>query len=158
MRLNFTYTPASYPSFLKTFFGIQSAFHAANVTGYLFPSPTNMWTVNFVPNSGDIAAANATLQPLYDWAEQETVAGRPVIVQNTFNVLLSYLDLWPFPPDSPITGLLEGITVAAAYGSRLLPLEVFENSDTADQLVELVLNNPIQTPMPIQMMLGEPLP
>lgn len=148
VALNYTYTPASYPSFLKAFIRLQPAMISSNITGYLFPSPTGLFSQTFVHNSADIAAANATLQPLYDWADQENAAGRPVLVQNSFSVLSSYLDLWPIPPESPYAGLIEGTAVPAKYGSRLLPSSFFEDEASMDALVDIIVNNPVMTDIP----------
>jgi hypothetical protein len=159
LPLNFTYTPASYPSFLKTFFRLQPALISNNITGYLFPSSTNFFTQTFVYNSADIAAANATIKPLYDWAEQENAAGRPVEIQNSFSVLSSYLGVWPIPPESPYEGLTEGTSLPVKYGSRLLPPSLFENEAKIDALVDIFVNRPMLTDIPqlppVQWDLGE---
>lgn len=136
MLPSINYTEASYPNFLKIWFGIQSTLRAQNFSGYSFPSPTNFWAQLLVHNSGDMAAANATLQPLYDFVQQEKAAGRSADISNDVQVLPNYFSLFP----TPIDQLNEGAGNFEILGSRLLPLSMFEG-DAADALVEVIANS-----------------
>lgn len=132
--LNITYTTASYRNFLRTWFGLQSALQENNFTFYSWPGPTGLMAQLFVHNFGDLARANATLQPLYTFAEQETAAGRPVHVQNDAILLPSYFSIFSTPLDQ----VYEGAGSTLVGGSRLVPLSAFE--DLVDPLIDVFVN------------------
>lgn len=137
-QLSVTYTQASYREFLKTRLGLQRNLAAANFTAYFWPSPTGFNANLWGHNSADISGKNATLLPLYQWAQQETAAGRPATVQNTAEVLDSYFDIFDLPPDQQSLGagtLLVG-------GSRLLPFSSMEGAPL-DTLIDVLMETPV---------------
>lgn len=134
--LDITYTEASYRSFLNTWYGMQSALTTHNFSGYMWPSPTGFAAQLLVHNSGDLSGANETLQPLYNFAEQEASSGRPFQIQNQANVLPSYFSLFPAPSNQ----VTDQAGSAGVGGSRLLPLSVFQ--DSVNALVDISVNSP----------------
>lgn len=130
------YTAESYPKFLKTWVGMQSSLRANDFSGYSYPFPTRFLAQLLVHNSGDVDRANSTLQPLYDFVQQENDAGRAANISIQAGVLPSYLSLFSTPLDQ----VDEGAGNVAILGSRLLPPSVFEG-DAGDALVEVLANS-----------------
>lgn len=137
-QLRVSYAQASYREFLRTWFALQRDLSAANFTAYFWPTPNgfaaNLWN----HNSGDIPGKNATLLPLYQWAQQETAAGRAVTVQNTASVLGSYFDIFDLPVDQQSPGA--GTVLVG--GSRLLPLNSLEGS-AVDTVIDVLMETPV---------------
>ncbi|KAG8872832.1 hypothetical protein FRC20_008979 [Serendipita sp. 405] len=124
LLMNVTYTNASYHGALKTFLSMQPDLAAHNFSGYMYPSNTNLLAELLVANSADLNGANATLKPLFDFAEAETTAGRPMLVQTMGYVVPSVFSMFP---DDPAT-VNEGSGSAAILGSRLVPLDIFKGA------------------------------
>ena len=133
-----TYTKASYHGFLETFLTLQPTLAAHNFSGYLYPAPTIFLAQLVVHNSADFSGANATLHPLYAFAESETAVGRPVAVQMQSYVLTDYLQLFPDPPAQDSEG---GAGSASILGSRLAPITAFQEGQV-DALVNFFENLP----------------
>lgn len=105
-----------------------------------------------VHNSEDISGVKATFQPLYNFAERETAAGRPVVIQTDSSVLTSYFSLFPTPPDQA----REGAGLAVVSGSRLLPISILQ--DSVDPLVDIFIKSPKNRVYPsLMIMLGKRL-
>jgi len=138
MLVNVTYTRASYHGILKTILTLQPALAAHNFSGYLYPAPTMFSAQLLVHNSADLSGANATLHPLYAFAESETAVGRPVTVQMQSYVLTDYLQLFPNSPEQDSEG---GAGSAAILGSRLAPITAFQEGQV-DALVNFFENLP----------------
>jgi hypothetical protein len=138
MLVNVTYTTASYHGFLKTLLTLQPTLAAHNFSGYFFPAPTASQAELLVHNSADLSGANATLHPLYAFAESETAAGRPVKVQMLSTVLTDYLQLFPNSPEKDS----EGAGSDAILGSRLAPITAFQEGQV-DALVDFFENLPV---------------
>jgi hypothetical protein len=140
LNVNVSYTAASYRGLLKTFLLLQPTLSAQNFTGYTYPikavdTATNMTIFNalwFVHNSADLAGANSTIQPLYDFVKSENDAGRPMSIASRNAVLGSYLQMWPLSPDK----VNENAGAIEILGSRLLPVSAFQGN--VDGLVELL--------------------
>lgn len=122
MLVNATYTKASYHGFLKTLLTLQPTLSTQNFSGYLFPFPNMFLAQLLVHNSPDLIGANATLHPLFAFAESETAAGRPVTINTLGYVLTDYLQLFPDPPEKDS----ENAGIAAILGSRLAPITAFQ--------------------------------
>jgi hypothetical protein len=135
MLVNVTYTTASYHGFLKTLLTLQPTMSAHNFSGYSFPAPTMFLAELLVHNSANLSGANATLHPLYAFAESETAVGRPVTVQMRSYILTDYLQLFPNPPEEDS----EGAGTAAILGSRLAPITAFQEGQV-DALVNFIGN------------------
>jgi hypothetical protein len=88
----------------------------------------------YVHNSGDLNVANSTLQPLYNYIQNEKDAGRPIQVSIQSAVHTDYFQLYSTPLDQ----VYEGAGVNLAVGGRLLPASLFEEGKV-DSLVNLVL-------------------
>ncbi|KIM28701.1 hypothetical protein M408DRAFT_131429 [Serendipita vermifera MAFF 305830] len=131
-----TYTKASQHGFLKTLLTLQPALAAHNFSGYMYPSPTNFTSYLLVHNSADISGANATFQPLYDFAEAETGQGRPVTITSVATVLTEYLQMWG---QDPLTVSEDGAARSILLGSRLAPMSAFEEPQV-DAMVSFMEN------------------
>jgi hypothetical protein len=110
---------------------------AHNFSGYLYPYPTMFFAQLLVHNSADLSGANATLHPLFAFAESETAQGRPVTIQTLGYVLTDYFQLFPDPPEKDS----ESAGIAAILGSRLAPITAFQEGKV-DALVNLIENLP----------------
>ncbi|KAG9022044.1 hypothetical protein FS842_006349 [Serendipita sp. 407] len=103
---------------------MQPDLAAHNFSGYTYPSNTNLLGGILVANSADVGGANATLKPLFDFAEAETKAGRPMLVQTIVSVLPSVFGMFSADPAT----VDEGSGSAAILGSRLVPLDIFKGA------------------------------
>jgi hypothetical protein len=120
---------------------LQPTLSAKNFSGYSYPAipadpATNTSTLMallVVHNSADLAGANSTLQPLYDFAKSETDAGRPIMTNVLSWVYSSYLQMFPGPVDQ----IDEGAGGTSILGSRLLPASLFEEGKI-DGLVDFL--------------------
>ncbi|KIM28702.1 hypothetical protein M408DRAFT_131454 [Serendipita vermifera MAFF 305830] len=136
--INATFTNPSYHGFLMTALTLQPTMAAHNFSGYMYPYPTNFLGLLFVHNSADLAGANATLQPLYDFAASETSQGRPAQVQMLSYVLTDYTQIFP---EDPSTISEPGIGVSSILGSRLAPVTAFEG-ERAETMANFIENTP----------------
>ncbi|PVF95626.1 FAD-binding domain-containing protein [Serendipita vermifera] len=141
INVNVTYTAPSYPALLKSYLSLQPALSAKNFSGYSYPAipvdpstNTSMLTAFLlVHNSGDLAGANSTLQPFFDFVKSEQDAGRPMTVNMGAWVYSNYFQMWP----GPVEQVDEGAGGTSILGSRLLPSSLFE-ADKVDGLVNFL--------------------
>ncbi|KAG8815883.1 hypothetical protein FRC17_000558 [Serendipita sp. 399] len=122
--LNVTYSKPSYHGALKTLLSIQPDMGAHNVSGYMYPSPSGLVGVLLAANTGDMAGFNATLKPIYDFAQSETKAGRPVEIHADAYVAPSFFSLFMEDPAK----INDGGGAAAILGSRLVPPSSFKGA------------------------------
>lgn len=141
VSFNLTYTEASYRSFLKTWSKAQPAFTANHISGYMTFTPTAFFGDLMVHNSADVDAANATMESLYKFAEEETAGGRSVQIQKAFTILPSYFSLFSIPLDE-LLELNFGAGSVLVAGSRLVPLSLFQG-DRVDDLINVLMNSPL---------------
>ena len=59
--VNFTYTQPSYHEFAKMCLSAQPTFSSANISGYTYPSPTDLFAILYLYNSFDVITVNSTL-------------------------------------------------------------------------------------------------
>ncbi|KAG8794101.1 hypothetical protein FRC17_008339, partial [Serendipita sp. 399] len=137
MLFNVTYSNASYHGVLKAVLSIQPDLGAHNVSGYTYPSATNLFSALFVANSGNLTSANATFKPVYDFAQSETKAGRPVNVHLDTLVLPSWFSYFSEDPAK----IDDGGGTVAILGSRLFPPSSFKGSE-----LEALTNFLVQQP------------
>jgi hypothetical protein len=128
------YTASSYTSLLKTWFMLQPALAAHNVSGYTYPTNVSFFGQLLVHNSADVSGLNATLKPLYDFVKQEKDAGRDAGIGIQARVLPDYMSMFPASQAD------EGSGIDAILGSRLLPMSTYTN-DT-DRLAEVISTSP----------------
>jgi hypothetical protein len=98
---------------------------------------TSFATVLFLYNSDDIAGANSTLKPFYDFLQSEADAGRPLAVASQAYVLTSYMQLWMTPLDQ----VRENGAGTSIQGSRLFPASTFEE-ENVDAFLDLIIDSP----------------
>jgi hypothetical protein len=141
LTVSVTYAASSYRELLRTYLLLQPTLSAQNFSGYTFPALPSGSTNSslflatlYVHNSKDINSANSTLQPLYNYIQNEKDAGRPIQVEIQSAVHTDYFQLYGTPLDQ----VYEGAGVNLAIGGRLLPASLFEES-RVDSLVNLVL-------------------
>jgi hypothetical protein len=90
-----------------------------------------------VPNSSDIAAANSTLKPLFDYMESEKQAGRQMEGSIQGVVLPSFFDVW-----GPLENWDTNGGKVQIMGSRLCPLSIFQEGNY-DALLNLLVETPL---------------
>lgn len=119
---------------------------AHNFSGYVYPSNTTTTAELFVHNSADLSGANSTLQPLYQFAANETAQGRTVAIGGQSRVLPNYFSIFSGQPGY----VDEGAGGDGLLGSRLLPLSTFQGS-TGESLIQFLE----ETPFSIQFLWGQ---
>jgi hypothetical protein len=139
LTVSVIYTAPSYQGLLRTYFLLQPTLSAQSFSGYTYlalPSGSAgsslFLTSLYVHNSGDLNAANSTLQPLYNYIQNEKDAGRPIQVSIRSAVRTDYFQLYSTPLDQ----VCEGAGSNVALGGRLLPASLFEEGEM-DSLVDL---------------------
>ncbi|KDQ07938.1 hypothetical protein BOTBODRAFT_192092 [Botryobasidium botryosum FD-172 SS1] len=127
--LSVSVAPDALTSTLVEFLDLQPALADANLFGYSYVlPPNNITAVFFYPNSGaNCASANATFEPLFQYAQEHTGQVEVLTLSDTFPSQLALFDTY-IPPERQGT--------ASIVGSRLFPRSAFESSEGTQKLAE----------------------
>lgn len=91
-----------------------------------------------VYNSADLASANATLRPLYDFAASEMSQNRSVQINATGSVLTEYFQIFG---SDPSTISEDGVGIPAILGRRLAPITALQG-ERAESMANFLENYP----------------
>lgn len=119
-------------------FALQPGLLAHNVSGYIYPFLNSTVANLLVYNSADLASANATLRPLYDFAASEMSQNRSVQINATGSVLTEYFQIFG---SDPSTISEDGVGIPAILGRRLAPITALQG-ERAESMANFLENYP----------------